>query len=327
MKSMAIIGAGMAGLSLARQLQDKFSIQVFEKSDMVGGRMASYTFDKYQFDIGAQFFIAHSPPFKTFLKPYIKQGVVARWDACFVEMEHDRITQKWDWDEEYPHYVATPTMTALTTAMSTDLSLRMNTSINEIKRMKNGWELFDINSQSMGTFDWVVTAVPAQQATGLLPSDFAYYSAISRRELIGCYSLMLGFKQPLSIPWDAALVKNADISWVCNNHSKPNRPEGYYSLLIHATNSWADKNMFMSDKEVIEYLIKETSSVLQFDVSLADYINLHRWQYANISRHEEYRSCIDKSLQLAAIGDWCIKGRVEAAYLSALNASEKILMK
>ena len=43
MKSIAIVGAGISALSLARQIQSQFSCQLFEKSAAPGGRVASRT--------------------------------------------------------------------------------------------------------------------------------------------------------------------------------------------------------------------------------------------------------------------------------------------
>lgn len=54
--SIAVIGAGIAGLTAAYELNAKgFDVTVFEKEPEVGGRMATRTKDDLPFDIGAQF--------------------------------------------------------------------------------------------------------------------------------------------------------------------------------------------------------------------------------------------------------------------------------
>ncbi len=53
-KRIAVIGAGIAGLSCAYELQKAgYEVRVFEKNDHVGGRMSSRTKDGFIFDIGA----------------------------------------------------------------------------------------------------------------------------------------------------------------------------------------------------------------------------------------------------------------------------------
>ena len=69
MKSIAIIGAGIAGITLARQLQGSAKVSVFEKSRGFGGRMATRRHGSYQFDHGAQFFTARSKQFQKLDEP------------------------------------------------------------------------------------------------------------------------------------------------------------------------------------------------------------------------------------------------------------------
>lgn len=53
-KKIAVIGAGIAGLTCAYELQKAgHEVVVFEKGDQVGGRMSSRTMNNYIFDLGA----------------------------------------------------------------------------------------------------------------------------------------------------------------------------------------------------------------------------------------------------------------------------------
>lgn len=48
-------------------LKNLAEVKIFEKARGVGGRMSSRTKDNFNFDFGAQFFIAKNPDFKNFL--------------------------------------------------------------------------------------------------------------------------------------------------------------------------------------------------------------------------------------------------------------------
>lgn len=85
---------------------------------------------------------------------------------------------------------------------------------------------------------------------------------------------MLGFSAPLDLPWQAAVVRNADISWMSVNSSKPGRADAF-TMLVHSTNAWADAH-------------------------------------------------IDDGANLAACGDWFLRGRVEAAFKSAQALAGKL---
>ncbi|MDH3219745.1 MAG: NAD(P)-binding protein [Gammaproteobacteria bacterium] len=318
MKRIAVIGAGIAGLTLARELRGLAEVEVFEKSRGSGGRMATRRADPYQFDHGAQFFSARSENFERFLEPLIDAGDVARWDADFVEIDSGGIVSERSWRDGPAHYVAVPGMSALSKRMAEGLAVTLETQITLIIREGLRWRLLDQNQASRGGFDWVISAIPAQQARALLPETFAPYAALAGRRMLGCYSLMLGFAKPLDIGWQAAFVGGADISWISNDNSKPGRPDSY-TLLVHSTNRWAEENIEAEADWVSAYLLAELARVIRYDLPPADHSALHRWRYANIEKQAGARYYLDREQRLAAIGDWCIQGRVESAYQSAFE--------
>ena len=101
MINIAIIGAGLAGLTAANILKNNANITLFEKSRGVGGRIATRRSEPYFFDHGAQFFKARSAEFKDFINPMIKQGIIQTWNARFVEFENRKITTRRNWDFDY----------------------------------------------------------------------------------------------------------------------------------------------------------------------------------------------------------------------------------
>ncbi len=323
MKRIAIIGAGIAGLGLAREIHRLAEVTVFEKSRGYGGRMATRQSQSYQFDHGAQFFTAKSGQFESLLEPYIATGHVARWDAEFVEIESAKIICRRNWIDGPPHYVCVPQMNILAKQMAADLDVVLQTRVTQIVRMDSHWRLFDQNQVSLGDFDWVVLAIPAKQALELMPESFAGLGVIAAKQMLGCYSLMLGFKQALPLDWQAAFVSGADISWISNDSSKPGRP-GCYSLLVHSTNRWAEQNLEADQEAVIAYLQAEVERVIRHDVTSADHVALQRWRYANIERQNGANFLIDPDCRLAAVGDWCIHGRIESAYLSGFGLAQEL---
>lgn len=323
MTRVAVIGAGIAGLTLAREITGQADVVVFEKSRGYGGRMATRQAKPWEFDHGAQFFTAKTEQFQQFLQPFIAAGRVARWDAEFVEIDGDRIVSRRNWANGPAHYVGVPRMNALAREMAVDLDVRLETHVAGVSSCSPGWVLRDQDGQELGAFDWVISAIPAAQANALLPSDFAGGEALKHRAMLGCFSLMLGFEQALPLDWQAAFVSNADISWISNNSSKPGRPPAY-TLLVHSTNRWAEAHFETDERAVITHLLEQLRLVAGFDPGIADHVGLHRWRYANIGRQNGASCAVDQGLQLAAIGDWCIHGRVEAAFTSAHELAQQL---
>jgi predicted NAD/FAD-dependent oxidoreductase len=66
-KRIAIIGAGMSGLTLANRLSKIAEVVLFEKSRGVGGRMSTRQADPFTFDHGAQFFTVRDKRFSVFI--------------------------------------------------------------------------------------------------------------------------------------------------------------------------------------------------------------------------------------------------------------------
>ena len=182
MKRIAIIGAGMAGLTLANELKAVADVQVYEKSKGYGGRMATRCRNNYQFDHGAQFFIAKTPAFKEFLQPFIQQDVVARWDARFVELTGNEVTYRWTWTDEVPHYVAASSMSTLGKAMAKDLPVQLGTHVNEIKKNGQQWQLTDSEGKVLGSYEWVILAIPAKQVIELVPDEYEFCKEVAEKK-------------------------------------------------------------------------------------------------------------------------------------------------
>jgi predicted NAD/FAD-dependent oxidoreductase len=314
MQKVAIIGAGLAGLTAAKKLNAVADVEVFEKSWRAGGRMASRV-KAYAFDHGAQYFTARSSAFKAFIEPYIHQGIIEPWTARFVELDHSTVSSRRMWDSNFPHYVAVPGMNALCLALAAELNVQYKTRVASVQPKGSRWQLKDCDDVLLGSYDWVITAVPAQQTTALMPDCFNHLQDIKQKKMLACYTLMLGFTRSIDTAFDAALVNNADISWVSVNNSKPGRPSGF-SLLAHSSNAWAEDNIDMQDEYVKRHLINELHDIIKQDIAVADHVDLHRWRYANIAKQNGDKALIDQDNRLAAIGDWCIQGRVESAFIS-----------
>lgn len=323
MSKIAIIGAGMAGLTAASLLRDNAEITLFEKSPKPGGRMATRDNAPYTFDHGAQYFKVRSPQFKSFIQPLIDNGVIARWDARFAEIVKDEIHFSSQWSEEYPHYVGVPGMNAIGKALASDLSVHYNCQIESLHRVNKHWLVEDAGNQISEEFDWIICTLPAVQTTQLLTDSVAFAKQINTHSMKACYSLMLGFEQDLALPFDAALVRGHDISWVSVNSSKPGR-SSYFSLLLHSTNDWADKHINDNNDFVMNHLLEQGNAVLQTNLHAAQHTSIHRWRYANAEKTTGEEFMLDKNLHIAVCGDWMIHGRVEAAFVSAYQLAHKI---
>ena len=323
MTDIAIIGSGISALTIAHALKDAANVTIFEKSPGTGGRMATRRAASYSFDHGAQFFTAKSQSFQDFLAPMRVGGIVQRWDARFAEIENRKIISQRVWNEENPHFVGTPGMNAIGRHLSHGLIIRLNTRIEKIEKHQR-WRLWTEGEQIVGQFDWVISTIPAPQAREIIPASACFFRNIETVKMKACFSLMLGFEQPIDMKFDAALVTGANISWISVNSSKPGRPQ-VFCLLVHSSNKWADKHINDDCDTVMNYLCRETSEIVGQEVATASHKALQGWHFANIDRQEGPTYHIDPDARLAVCGDWCIQGRIEAAFISGRDLANHIL--
>ncbi len=326
--NIAIIGAGISGLSLANMLNGIANVKIFEKSRGFGGRIATRRFynEDFEFDHGAQFFTIKTDQFKKFMQPLIDQGIANVWNAKFVEIDGNNIKYQKEWNLNYPHYVGVPKMNEIGKYLANNLEVILETEVKKIEKSnKNKWRLFDINSISLGDFDWVISSAPVLQTQILLPKEFTYHNYLKFRKMLGCYSLMLGFENRLNINWDVALVKNSEISWISNNSSKPER-KSLNAIVALSSNEWADKNMESEIEEIKREMLKTIFPIIKYKDDELIKCEIHRWRYANIAKNNKYKYLLDIDNRLAAIGDWCIRGTIESGFLSA-NALYNELIK
>ena len=325
MKKIAIIGAGLSGLSLANALKNRAEIALFEKQLVVSGRMASIFDADFSFDHGAQYFTARTPEFQDFIQPMLRDGRIQPWHARCATLKDNVISDLKDLCLDEPRYVGVPSMASIGQSISRGLDVRFNTQIKELNRTLN-WQLIDQNNKTYSNFDWVICTLPASQNLEILPTNFYYFHNIQAVAMHGCFAVMLGFHQAIDLPFNAAHVVDADISWIAVNSSKPGRPENF-SLVIHSSEAYSNTHKSADHEQILNDLISKTSDALGKDLSCTDFKKIDYWNFANNNskaRQPIQQPLIDPQLKLAACGDWCQGGRVEGAFVSGLQMSEAL---
>ncbi len=327
MKRIAIIGAGMAGLTLAHQLQHNAEITLFEKSRGVSGRLATRRIGEFEFDHGAQFFTARSNAFKQFIAPFIEQGVIAAWQPRVLTLAPGQKPYRRDWFE--PHYVAVPRMNSLAKALASDLDIQLETGITELSALPDGkWQLRTPDAELPETFDWVISTAPVIQSMALLGEHLsagilADDKALQDVQMSPCFTLMLGFEQAIKLPFQAARANDTCIEWIMVNSSKPGRAERF-TLVIQSSNAWANEHEEAEQDWIRQTMLADLEKLLGIPLPPTAVDSLQRWRYSRVEQALEQDCLLDWQKGLAACGDWCLGGRVEGAFLSANSLARQL---
>jgi renalase len=324
MKKIAIIGAGMAGITCARTLaQAGHSVQVFEKSRGLAGRMATRRTPFGSFDHGTPYFVARDPRFILALKT-VSSGV-----------------QPWARGHEKGHaLVATPGMSALVNAWAAPLvhdlsgqhSVQTEVLIQTIERdvvNPRQWQLraqVQTDSQHVFSgFDAVILAIPSVQAQALLQaSNLAQLAKpLNRVTVAPGWSLMLAFSyvvdhaQTFGPDWNAKKVDHPRISWLARESSKPVR-EATERWTVQANAKWSQEHLEDDADTVRDKLLRAFSETTGIHTE-PNFSQVHRWRYSRTVKALGQSFVWHHQQSIGMCGDWCLGHRVEDAFISGLE--------
>lgn len=312
LRSIAIVGAGLAGLSCARELADAgHRVQVFEKSRGVGGRMSTRNFETWACDHGAQYFTARDPAFQRQVEKWQTCGAAALWDASLTSFEAD------GWQAIKPsvgRFVGTPSMTAPAKQLAQGLTIHCSTTIDQLVRKDQAWGL---HSKEHGlleaAFDTVVLAIPSKQAEPLVQAHSdALYQRCQDAVMAPSWALMVYASTRLPLDFDAAFINQGILSWIARSSSKPQRTSGE-SWLAHASVEWSIAHENTPKEEAATLLTAAFETLTGYR---PETYQTHLWRFARLGHASHHGHIFDDHLQIGLCGDWTSTEKVEGAWLS-----------
>jgi predicted NAD/FAD-dependent oxidoreductase len=319
MKSVAIIGAGLAGLACARRLHDAgFAVSVFDKGRGVGGRMATRRVETSagvaRFDHGAQYFTARSPAFRSALDGVAE--ALAQWPVTLLSRRDGTLVEA----APEARFTGMLGMNAVAKAFAQGLDVTLSTRIVGLQRDAAAWTVQTEQDAHIGPFDALIVAVPAEQVAALISShetDFAAEADAARTA--PCWTGLFAFPASRSAALCALRLDDHPIlAWIACDRDRPGRLDGdLVNFVVHARADWSADNLERTPEEVLPIL---RSALEPFFVSGAPaepiVAQAHRWRYAQVTTPAQTPFRWDPELRLGLCGDWRIGARVEAAWTS-----------
>lgn len=313
-----IIGAGLAGLSAANDLQQAgHQVLVVDKGRGLGGRLAGRRIGDATFDHGAQFMTAREPRFKAAVADWIAAGVAEQWYSSYPGQPNG-----------HPRYRGVPTMTAVAKHLAIGLDIMRATRVVTISRQQTGW-LAELDNGNRVSADKLLITSPVPQTLELLkginiPAD--KYARLEHIEYESCIAVMAILDGPTAIEAPGAIaLEEGPIAWISDNLQKG--VSTVPAVTIHGSGEFSAEHIDHDRTQIGQQLIDAAAQYLG-SAQVTEY-QVHGWRYSKPSI-VDHDPCLLLSHgtdlpPLAVAGDAFAGPRFEGAVQSGWAAAKMLM--
>lgn len=307
--SIAVIGAGMAGLTTARELTARgVDTVVLDKGRSVGGRLATRRIGDARLDHGAQFFTVRTDEFAAVVDDWLKRGLAHEWCRGFAN------------DDGHPRYVGTAGMNSLAKDLADGLDVRCDHLVFSASReATDGPWLLTLDDGRSITSDVLVCTAPVAQSFSLL---FETVDGLPRDLFDADYDRTLGILAALDsdpgLPEPGAVRDpSADVSMVVDNARKGVSP--VHAITLHASADWSETH-WDDDPDDLESALHELLAPWRGSATVTE-AQVKRWRFATPRRTWPEPCWVSTEHQVVLAGDAYAGPRVEGAFTSGRAAA------
>ena len=304
--SVAVIGAGLAGIACARRLAGAgIQVRVFESQRAAGGRLATRRFEAASFDHGAQYLTATDLGFRQIVEDAHVAGAAGLWQPLWPDRER----------QGGELMVGMPGMTSLPRHLALGLDIEYGAHIVRLEQSRRGWVLLDDRGSAHVDFGAVALALPAPLAAVLAAPHTLLAARVRSIPMAPCWAVMVAFEEPLAGVPDAGFIDDPILPWFARNGSKPGRDTSQ-AWVLHASAEWSRLEFDRSAEQVQKALLKRFSEHIGRTLPRSRLSDSHRWRHARVEAPLGEAFLFDRDRGIGFCGDWCLDARVEAAFLS-----------
>jgi predicted NAD/FAD-dependent oxidoreductase len=342
MEEIAIIGAGVAGLTAAWALvRDGYRPVVFEKSRGLSGRAASRSRGDVRFDHGANFFRLEDPAIEHLVRHSLPtddlveiHGDVWTFDGAGQPAPGDPR------QNSIPKFTYRHGISQLGKLLveSSGVEVRREVRVRRIDQIDGSWHLQDEKGEELGTFDRVILTAPSPQCLDLIRASRMHealqqvlVAALSQSRYHRQFSFMLGYDKAPERPEPFHALVSTDpghpVAWLSHEEDKPGHvPAGQGVLVVQMSPGWTDERVEVDREQLLGEVVEEVVKLVGKGYGSPDWWDSQRWMLAHPAQGVE-REALEPANRhgLFFAGDALPgRGRIPLAMTSGLEAAAAI---
>ena len=306
---VVVVGAGLAGLVAAREVQTAgHEVVVLDKSRSSGGRCATRRIGDAVLDHGAQFFTVRNDDFARINDEWLRNDITREWCRGFGA------------GDGHPRYCGTRGMTSISKHLAMGLDVRYGQMAFNIEQSEGQWRVH-LDDATYHEAERVVVTCPMPQSMALLVNaGLSVPDAIRTIEYDKTIAALVVIDGDSNVPEPGGVQDgDATFSFVADNRRKGVSPLAALTLHCNAAFSeakwWADPAA--THAEVMELARPWIGSARVVEHQPK------RWRMATPRTTWPERCWSSDGIVLA--GDAFGGPRVEGAVLSGLAAAQRVL--
>lgn len=334
---VAVIGAGISGLTCARELLVRgYEPVVFESSGRLGGRCSSLSTRMGWFDDGAQF-ISGSTRLATYAAPRSSMlAALHPWTQTVGPLDSKNLGNSGGKERaealevtelELIGTVGVPSMAALADEIAQPLDVRLNTPIAHVHRRGEIWLLEHAGTDIDEDFQALVLAIPAPLALPLAAESRGLSAALGAVRYRNRWVLLLGAERAVGLPSHQAF-QGGPIERIAAMHSKPGRPSTLpQRWFVEANERWSHEHRF-DDPETVAELLHDNFQACARRTVTPSFLLAHQWHHAYAelpaAPAEQAKCWWDDELQMGVCGDSVVASQVDQVHRSGSLLAARI---
>ncbi len=343
---IVVIGAGMAGLVAARQLQQVgYPVLVLEKSRGFGGRLNVRRSEGTCADRGVRYLEDQGGLTRALIHALHLRNLVRVWTGTPYHLEGESLLRS----PVRSRYIAPKGITVAAKFLAQGLTVWLNhraIALEPPTRADDPWVVRldqprpNLPGERRGQVlaRAVVLALPAPQAGDLLAPlasqglDDELLKAVTEVVFEPSYAVMAGYAADTPLTggklvddWQSiGCVGDRDLAWVSRESTKyldASQP----TLLVQSSIAFAHHFLNATDLDAIaQHLLDRLASLTGLAFDQPAWTQVHRWRYGFARQPAESECLADRDWALVCCGDWCGGDRLETAMVSGLAAATVI---